>query len=117
MFGPSDGERKFGGSPAGPLWSSETPFACGITPYGLGLGGANVADLASASTPSLGQAVSFDVSGFAGDGVAFLALAGGAASLPLFGGTLLVALAPSAVTTLTLAAGAGAAGAPPPSSS
>lgn len=37
--GPSPGVRRFGGSPAGPEWSADTPFAdCGLDPDGDGLG-------------------------------------------------------------------------------
>ncbi|MBK7976376.1 MAG: LamG domain-containing protein [Deltaproteobacteria bacterium] len=41
VAGPSPGVRKLGGSPAGPEWSADTPFAdCGPDPDGDGLGDA-----------------------------------------------------------------------------
>ena len=107
--GPSDGVLKVGGSPSGPLWSGETPFGpggCAVEPYGLGLGGANVALLASTSLPALGQTVTFDVSGLSGGGSGLLALGGAAASFPLLGGTGLVAPTPLVLTPFPYAGGA-----------
>jgi len=91
--GPSDGVLQLGGSPAGPLWSSDTPFAapaCGAVPYGLGLGGANVGSLSTASSCAIGTLISFDLAGFSGDSAGALALSRGTFSLPLLGGTLLI---------------------------
>ena len=67
-------------------------FPCGITPYGVGLGGVNLGTLASSSSPSVGTSMVFNMSGFLGNGIGFVFISANQASAPLFGGTLLVDL-------------------------
>jgi hypothetical protein len=85
--------------------------SCAWSPYGTGLGGANVATLASPSNPSLGSVQRVDLAGF--DPAAPLsllvfsnvALPGG---VPFAGGFVLVQPPFLLTTTVPLAAGAGA---------
>lgn len=66
------------------------PGGCGWVPYGEGAGGANALVLASDTPPGLGLPVALEASGAPQAGAGSLAVSVGAASLPLFGGTLLV---------------------------
>jgi hypothetical protein len=45
--GPSDGVRKYGGSPAGPEWSSETPFSSSLSALSAGSTAVGLARLAA----------------------------------------------------------------------
>ncbi|HKX46811.1 MAG TPA: zinc-dependent metalloprotease family protein, partial [Planctomycetota bacterium] len=83
---------------------------CDVTQYGVGLGGANVGTLASASTPSIGSTFAFSFDGFGGFAAGALVVAAQTASLPFAGGTLLVAL-PSQLAALPVQSFFGAGGA------
>ena len=94
------------------------PGSCDYGTYGAGLGGANVAALSSASSPSAGSWNTLDVSGFGpAAGPAFYALSPAQipAGVPFLGGFLLVG-APFAFTgTGGLVGGAGSFSFPIPS--
>ena len=66
------------------------PPICGNVKYGVGLGGANIANLDSTSTPASGTVMTLDLSGFNGNGTAILIFSGTQASVPFLGGTLLL---------------------------
>jgi len=63
---------------------------CGFTQYGIGLGGANIGTLNSASTPTLGTSVSLVASGFNGNSTGQLIFSLTQTSTPIFGATLLM---------------------------
>jgi polyhydroxybutyrate depolymerase len=60
---------------------------CVVTPLGVGVGGANIADL-DASPPLLGTTLQFDFDGFTGAGSGFLVLSFATLPLNLLGGTI-----------------------------
>jgi hypothetical protein len=85
--------KKVGGLAAlSNAWPLDAPggLSCGAIPYGVGLGGANQAELEAASSPELGTTFQMALASFPVDGLAFTLIAGASASLPLFGGTVLV---------------------------
>jgi len=63
---------------------------CGVTQYGLGLGGANIGALATASTPTLGTTMSLVASGFVGSSAGQAIFSLSQATIPLLGGTLVL---------------------------
>ena len=63
---------------------------CGVSQYGLGLGGANIATLDSASGAGIGQPIVYDSTGYNGSGTATLILSANQASTPLLGATILI---------------------------
>jgi hypothetical protein len=73
-------------------WPLDLPggVSCGALPYGVGLGGSNVATLAASSSPEVGTTFLLELGQFPADGPAFTLIAGAPASLALFGGTVLV---------------------------
>ncbi|MCZ6793942.1 MAG: PKD domain-containing protein, partial [Planctomycetota bacterium] len=71
----------------GPNYDDET---CGWTPYGEGLGGANVLALESTTPPLLGFPVVIETAGAGGATTGILAISQGSAFHPYQGGTLLV---------------------------
>ncbi|MFT7478594.1 MAG: photosystem II stability/assembly factor-like uncharacterized protein, partial [Gammaproteobacteria bacterium] len=74
------------------IWDYEIEAldAGSITPYGTGLGGANVLSLDSISIANLGNTVQFDVTGGSAGRLAWLLQRDRQASVPFAGGTLLV---------------------------
>ncbi len=103
-------------SNAHPFESGGLPPSCDVSPFGTTLGGANVAELSSATAPVVGGTVVLDLGGFAGSGVALLALASQAAELAGLGGTVLISpthLVASFAVAIT--AGTGSQGVPVPS--
>ena len=84
------------------------PGSCGYTPYGTGLGGANVATLASFSNPAIGSMNRFDAVGFSPAATtAFFVYSQGSipGGLPLAGGFLLVTLPQDYLRTAPVTAG------------
>ena len=85
------------------------PGTATSTPFGGGLGGANIGTLASASSPAIGASVELDITAMSGATTATLAMSatqipGG---LPFAGGTLLIGL-PTAFQTAVPLDGTGA---------
>lgn len=85
------------------------PGTATSTPFGTGLGGANIASLGSASSPAIGASVELDITGMAGATTATLAMSatqipGG---LPFAGGTLLIGLPTAFQTQVPISGGAG----------
>ncbi len=64
--------------------------SCGVAKYGTDAGGANVASLSSTSAAGPGGTVTLDLADFNVDGIALTIVATNNASLPLFGGTVLI---------------------------
>lgn len=112
--GPSHGTLHVGGSPAGPAWSTQTPFAglaCGASVYGPSLGGSNIGSLTTVSSCVVGTTIVMNLAAFTGDSVGLLALANATAQLPLLGVTLLIDPAGLLFTAVALTT-AGAASVP-----
>ena len=84
------------------------PGTATSTPFGTGLGGANIGTLNSASSPSIGGTVELDLGGLGGAGSATLAMSASQipGGLPFAGGTLLIGL-PTAFQTQVPIDGAG----------
>ena len=66
------------------------PPVCGNVKYGEGLGGANIADLDSASNPVQGTTITLDITGFNGNGTATLIISANQENQSFLGGTLLM---------------------------
>jgi len=64
------------------------PPTCGVTKLGVGDGGANIGDLATASTPTLGTTIQLVSSGFNGSGLGTMILSLTQNPTPLLGGTV-----------------------------
>lgn len=73
-------------------WPIDTPggVSCGTTTYGVGLGGANIATLDTVSSPAVGTTMSLDLAGVPSDVPVLVLIGASDASLPLFGGTVLI---------------------------
>lgn len=84
----------------------DIPLVPHYSKYGAGLAGSagQVPQLTGSGTPAIGATVSADLSDGVGGALAVFALGGAPASLPLFGGTLLVA--PPLTTKVVLLTGA-----------
>jgi hypothetical protein len=85
------------------------PGTATSTPFGGGLGGANIGTLASASSPAIGASVELDLTGLTGATTATLAMSASQipGGLPFAGGTLLIGL-PVAFQTQVAIDGTGA---------
>jgi lysyl endopeptidase len=82
------------------------PVGCGVTQFGMGVGGANSARLDSPDSPTLGSTVLLQSIGLGGGTTAYLILSLGNPTTPLFGGTLFVNyLSPFALVPLPLTGG------------
>jgi len=78
-----------------------------ITPFGVGLGGANTGSLITTSVPNTGSLVQLDVTGFVNSTTAFLVISMASDHAPLAGGTALISLGQSVtVQPFNLTAGA-----------
>jgi len=75
--------------------------------YGLGIGGANIGDLDSASIPTQGQTMVLDVTQFPNSGFAIVKVSLSQANLAVFGGRLLIGLPDVATLATPLVGGAG----------
>jgi len=76
------------------------PDGCGWTPYGAGLGGANLLQLSSPTPAALGLPVLLQVAGAEPNSLGFLGTSFGPSALPVQGGTLL--LDPGTLTLIPL---------------
>jgi hypothetical protein len=99
-------------------WPLDVPGggSCGALAYGVGLGGANQAELDAASSPKVGTTFLMALSSFPVDGPAFTLIAASSAALPLLGGTVLVdpgALILALATSVTGGSGVQAVPIPP----
>lgn len=76
-----------GFDPAGP---PPPPPVCGASQYGTGLGGANIGTLSTPGTPTAGQNLTLNLSGFNGNATGMLIFSPTQVSTPFLGGTLLM---------------------------
>jgi hypothetical protein len=91
-------------------WPIDLPggVSCGVLAYGVGLGGANLAELDTADVPAVGATLALQLEGFQVDGPALTLISAASAHLPLFGGVVLVD--PGAVLAAPLTGVTGGAG-------
>jgi len=100
-------------------WPIDGPggVSCGAVPYGVGLGGANTAELFTSATPAVGSTFPLDLASFAVDGPALTLIASERADLPLLGGTVLIDPTKILATlTTTITGGSGVQPVPIPAS-
>jgi hypothetical protein len=73
-------------------WPIDAPggSSCGAQAYGVGLGGANTAELGTTGAPVVGTTLLLELDALQVDGPALTLIAGASASLSLYGGTVLI---------------------------
>jgi hypothetical protein len=85
----SEGVIRYGTYGRG-IWDYALDDPCDWEPYGTGQGGANVLALDSASATTMGQPMTFDVTGGVASATGFMLVSTAVASLPAKGGVVLV---------------------------
>jgi hypothetical protein len=86
---PSENAVRFGTYGRG-IWDYSLDDPCAYEPYGVGLGGTNSLTLDTSSGTHIGASHVFDVTNGPPNALGFLIFSAASASLPIYGGTLLV---------------------------